>query len=126
MSEAISNDLDALWRGGFSIPELWGFTAPVDRPTSDAGAPHLMLWGILGIVEYQTSKGGGHRYLRSRLLSGDWIAIGRRTGAMPGELVVVPKFEEPKFGRKPSAIGDGTENYTDVRIVHARWTPGGE
>ena len=78
-----------------------------------------MLWGILGIVEYQVSEGAGHRYLRDRLWNGDWIAIGLQGAAEPdrSRLTVVPQIEDAKFGRKRSAVGDGVTNYADVRIV---------
>jgi hypothetical protein len=33
----------------------------------------------------------------------------------------VPKIKDAKFGRKVSAIGDGTLKYTGVRIVHAQF-----
>jgi hypothetical protein len=33
----------------------------------------------------------------------------------------VPKIKDAKFGRKVSAIGDGTVKYTGVRIVHAQF-----
>ncbi len=71
-----SVDLNQLWHNGYSIAELWGFTEPVSRggPTTDND--HLILWGILSIVEDQVSHGAGHRYLRDRLWDRDWIAIG--------------------------------------------------
>jgi hypothetical protein len=86
------------------------------------GCPWGLLWGILSIVEYQVSKGAGHRYLRERLWAGDWIAIGNLEpkGSQP-ELCRVPKIKDAKFGRKVSAIGDGTLKYTGVRIVHAQF-----
>jgi len=108
--------LGVLWAGGYSIAELWGHSAPVTRNTSSVEAAHGLLWGILSIVEYQVSKGAGHRYLRERLWAGDWIA----KGSQP-ELCRVPKIKDAKFGRKVSAIGDGTVKYTGVRIVHAQF-----
>jgi hypothetical protein len=33
----------------------------------------------------------------------------------------VPKIKDAKFGRKVSAIGDGTLKYTGVRIVHVQF-----
>ena len=104
------NRLGVLWAGGYSIAELWGHSEPVTRNTSSVEAAHGLLWGILSIVEYQVSKGAGHRYLRERLWAGDWIA----KGSQP-ELCRVPKIKDAKFGRKVSAIGDG------VRIVHAQF-----
>src|SRR4051794_11794860 len=56
------NRLDVLWAGGYSIAELWGHSEPVTRSTSLVEAAHGLLWGILSIVEYQVSKGAGHRY----------------------------------------------------------------
>ncbi|MGZ3288627.1 MAG: hypothetical protein ACXU85_12585, partial [Xanthobacteraceae bacterium] len=56
--------LSVLWAGGYSIAELWGYSEPVTRHTSAVEADHGLLWGILSIVEYQVSKGAGHRYLR--------------------------------------------------------------
>jgi hypothetical protein len=114
--------LNALWAGGYSIAELWGNSQPVTRDTSLVEAAHGLLWGILSIVEYQVSKGAGHRYLRERLWAGDWIAIGslEPKGSEP-ELCRVPKIKDAKFGRKVSAIGDGTLKYTGVRIVHAQF-----
>ena len=119
------DDLNALWSAGYSIPELWGMSAPVQRATSDIAMPHALLWGILGIVEYQVSQGAGHRYLRDRLLNGDWLAIGRASGDETNRLVQVPKFDNPKFGRKPSAIGDDITRYLDVRIIHAQFEMAG-
>jgi hypothetical protein len=114
MIEAV--DLNQLWENGYSIAELWGFTEPVSRggPTTDND--HLILWGILSIVEDQVSHGAGHRYLRDRLWDRDWIAI----GFLDQRLEILPPIKDAKFGRKPSAIGDGVTNYIDVRIVHAR------
>jgi hypothetical protein len=114
--------LGVLWAGGYSIAELWGHSEPVTRNTSSVEAAHGLLWGILSIVEYQVSKGAGHRYLRERLWAGDWIAIGNLEpkGSQP-ELCRVPKIKDAKFGRKVSAIGDGTLKYTGVRIVHAQF-----
>ena len=86
-----------------------------------------MLWGILGIVEYQVDKGAGHRYLRERLWTGDWVAIGVAEPKAPDwKLVRVPAIKDAKFGRKESAIGDGVTNYTDVHIVHSRLLDGFE
>ena len=115
MIEAVG-DLKQLWENGYSIAELWGFTEPVSRggPAADNG--HLILWGILSIVEDQVSHGAGHRYLRDRLWDRDWIAI----GYLDQRLAILPPIKDAKFGRKPSAIGDGVTNYIDVRIVHGR------
>jgi hypothetical protein len=109
-------DLNYLWSNGYSIAELWGFTAPVSRGGPTANNDHLILWGILSIVEDQVSHGAGHQYLRDRLWARDWIAI----GYLRQKLAMVPPIKEAKFGRKPSAIGDGVTNYLDVRIAHAR------
>jgi hypothetical protein len=113
MIEAV--DLSQLWENGYSIAELWGFTEPVSRggPTTDND--HLILWGILSIVEDQVSHGAGHRYLRDRLWDRDWVAI----GFLDQRLAILPPIKDAKFGRKPSAIGDGVTNYMGVRIVHA-------
>ena len=114
--------LGPIWQAGYSIPELWGFTPPVGRATSNVGGDHRLLWGILGIVEYQVDRGAGHRYLRDRLWAGDWAAIGfaeRPTRAV--RLEFVPRIENAKFGRKPSAVGNEILKYTEVRIVHARF-----
>jgi hypothetical protein len=119
MNEAV-DQLEAVWGHGFSVAELWGMSSPVSHPGSDVDQ-HLMLWGILGIVEYQVSEGAGHRYLRDRLWHGDWIAIGfKEPRADRSRLTVVPRIEDAKFGRKRSAVGDGATNYVDVRIVHAQ------
>ena len=100
--------LSVLWAGGYSIAELWGYSEPVTRSTSAVEAAHGLLWGILSIVEYQVSKGAGHRYLRERLWAGDWIAIGNLEPKVPeSALCRVPKIKDAKFGRKVSAIGDG-------------------
>ena len=105
--------LSVLWAGGYSIVELWGYSEPVTRSTSGVEAAHGLLWGILSIVEYQVSKG---------LCAGDWIAIGNLEPKMPESgLCRVPKIKDAKFGRKVSAIGDGTVRYTGVRIVHAQF-----
>ena len=86
--------LSLLWAEGYSIAELWGRGEPVTRGTSRVDAAHLLLWGILSIVEYQVSKGAGHRYLRERLWAGDWIAIGNLEPKAPGSpLCCVPRFE---------------------------------
>jgi hypothetical protein len=53
--------------------------------------------------------------LRDRLWHGDWIAV----GVLNGETTIVPRIENAKFGRKPSAMGDGVVNYSDVRILHS-------
>jgi len=113
-------DLVEIWRNGYSIAELWGFSKPVSRgPTPDN--THLILWGILGIVEYQVDRNAGHAYLRDRLRNGDWIAMGFLEPKNPkSRLEIIPPIKDAKFGRKQSAIGDGVRNYVDVRIVHAR------
>lgn len=114
MIEAVG--LNQLWENGYSIAELWGFTEPVSRGGPTTYSDHLILWGILSIVEDQVSHGAGHRYLRDRLWDRDWIAI----GFLDQRLAILPPIKDAKFGRKPSAIGDGVTNYIDVRIVHAR------
>lgn len=117
----INDDLTEIWSKGYSIAELWGASKPVSRETSGTNEQHLILWGILSIVEYQVDKGAGHKYLRNRLLSGDWLAVGMREPKTPeGKLEILPPIEQAKFGRKSSAIGDGVVNYVDVRIVHAK------
>jgi hypothetical protein len=120
MAQDNLNPLMAAWESGFSIAELWGFKGPIARRTDQIKAEHAMIWGILGIVEYQVSKGAGHRYLRERLWKGDWVAIGvLGNGTESWEFVRVPQFENAKFGRKRSAIGDDSIQYTNVRILHA-------
>jgi len=49
--------------------------------------------------------------MRDRLWNRDWIAI----GFLNQRLVVLPSLENAKFGRKPSAVGDCTTSYIDVR-----------
>jgi hypothetical protein len=110
-----SNLNDLMWTNGYTIAELWGNSAPVARGGPPRNNEHLMMWGILAIIDDQVSEGAGHRYLRERLWQGDWIAVGR----LNGQLTRLPPIEHAKFGRKPSAIGDGTINYSDVRIVHS-------
>jgi hypothetical protein len=119
----VPGDLNTLWNAGYSVSELWGMSKPAQRATSVIKMPHTLLWGILGIVEYQVDKGAGQRYLRDRLLSGDWLAIGYASNDEAKSLVLVPKFEDPQFGRKPSAIGDDTIQYLDVRVVHSQFEP---
>jgi len=114
MSETVRN-LSDLWKLGHSIGELWGKSEPVSRGPSLEDS-HLIMWGILGIVDDQVSKGAGHQYLRDRLWYQDWIAI----GFLDKQIAIVPPIRDAKFGRKPSAVGDGVVNYVDVRIVHAR------
>ena len=109
-----------VWGHGFSVAELWGMSKPVAHPAKEVDQ-HLMLWGILSIVEYQVSQGAGHRYLRDRLWNGDWIAIGfREPRAEDSRLTVLPQIKEAKFGRRKSEVGDGVINYADVRIVHSQ------
>jgi hypothetical protein len=105
-----------VWENGYSIGELWGKSDPVSRGGPSLEKSHLIMWGILSIVDDQVSEGAGHQYLRDRLTQRDWIAI----GFLKGKIAVVPPIKDAKFGRKPSAIGDGVVNYVDVRIVHAR------
>jgi hypothetical protein len=113
------NLMSALWDCGYTVAELWGFTAPVSRGTSVISEPHGLLWGILGIVEYQVNKGAGHRYLQQRIVSGDWIGIGfSEAAADEQQLVIVPRIKDAKFGRRKSAVGDGVTNYVNVRFVH--------
>jgi hypothetical protein len=113
--------ISALWDCGYTVAELWGFTAPVSRGTSVISEPHALLWGILAIVEQQVDKGAGHRYLQQRIGSGDWIGIGFSEVAADEErLVIVPQIKDAKFGRKKSAVGDGVTNYVNVRFVHRK------
>jgi hypothetical protein len=111
----------ALWDCGYTVAELWGFTAPVSRGTSLISEPHGLLWGILAIVEQQVDKGAGHRYLQQRISSGDWIGIGfSEAAAAEKQLVILPQIKDAKFGRRKSAVGDGVTNYVNVRFVHQR------
>ena len=118
----MSEDLmAALWDCGYTVAELWGFTAPVSRGTSVIAEPHGLLWGILAIVEQQVDKGAGHKYLRQRISSGDWIGIGYSEEAADDKrLVIVPQIKDAKFGRRKSAVGDGVTNYVNVRFVHQK------
>ncbi|MEH2483505.1 hypothetical protein V1282_006862 [Nitrobacteraceae bacterium AZCC 2146] len=109
-------DLNAIWASGYSVSELWGRTEPVSRGGPAATNSYLIMWGILSIVDDQVSHGAGHQYLRERLWNGDWIAV----GYLDQRLMVLPPIKDAKFGRKPSAIGDGIINFTDVRIIHAQ------
>ena len=112
--------LQKAWEQGFNIAELWGISKPVLRSGAVEENNHLMLWGILSIVEYQVSQGAGHRYLRDRLWNGDWVGIGYLEPKIEGSaLMIVPPIEDAKFGRKLSKVGNGAVNYTDVRIVHS-------
>lgn len=122
MTEPMSSELlQNLWGCGYSVAELWGFTAPVKRGTSEIAEPHCLLWGILGIVEYQVDKGAGTRYLQARIASGDWIGIGyRQSEPAEMQLTLVPKIQNAKFGRKNSAVGDDEAVFTDVRFVHQK------
>jgi hypothetical protein len=116
------HDLEALWRAGYSIAELWGHSKAVERATSDVREPHPILWGILGIAEYQIDVGAGHRYLRERLCAGDWIAIGYaapKTDA--SRLTIVPRIAAAKFGKKLSAIGKDGIEFVDLRVIHAHY-----
>ena len=123
ISEAADRPEDSLeraWAHGYSVAELWGMSKPVAHLGSQPDK-HLMLWGILSIVEYQVSQGAGHRYLRDRLWNGDWVAIGfREPREADAALTIVPPIKDAKFGRKRSAVGDGVTNYADVRIIHAQ------
>jgi hypothetical protein len=112
--------LSSLWLEGYSIAELWGHSFPVQRGTSVVEGPHCLLWGILGIVEYQVDNGAGHKYLRDRLFTGDWIAVAcLESESEDAQLCVVPPIKDAKFGRRKSAIGDGITNYVNARIVHS-------
>lgn len=117
-----SRQLKEIWDGGYSIAELWGFTRPVTRATSAVSEPHGLLWGILAIVDYQVDTGAGHTYLRERIARGDWIGIGFvASEAASPQLAILPQIENAKFGRKQSAVGDGTTTFTDVRFVHHKF-----
>ena len=121
MTEPISTELlKNLWGCGYSVAELWGLSSPAKRGTSEIDAPHCLLWGILGIVEYQVDKGAGTRYLQARIASGDWIGIGYRESDDDKRLMIVPKIQNAKFGRKNSAVGDDEAIFIDVRFVHQR------
>lgn len=116
----MSGKLEEIWQLGYSISELWGASKPVSRGTSSTESKHVILWGILSIVEYQVDRGAGHKYLRDRLMSGDWVAIGYHDDkAQPKELVQLPRIDSAKFGKRRSAIGDGLNNFFDVRIVNS-------
>lgn len=120
MSEKIT-DLSEIWAKGYSIAELWGFTKPVSRGETAGSNNHLILWGILSIVEYQVDRGAGHMYLRDRLWNGDWTAVGfLEPKTSDSRLEILPPIQNAKFGRKLSAIGDGVTNYIDVRVVHSQ------
>ena len=104
-----------LWEKGYTIGELWGNSAPVSRGGPQLETCHLIMWGILSIVDDQVREGAGHNYLRERLWHQDWIAV----GSLCGDLTIVPPIKDAKFGRKPSAIGDGIVHYLYVRILHS-------
>ena len=115
------HDNKSLWAAGYSIAELWGNGKPVTRGTSAVDGPHLLLWGILSIVEYQVNVGAGHKYLRERLRSGEWIAFGMKEPASDAsEIVRIPPISEAQFGRKQSAVGDGVTTYVNVRIISSK------
>lgn len=115
----MSKELEEAWNLGYSISELWGASKPVSRGTSSVESKHPILWGILSIVEYQVDHGAGHKHLRDRLMAGDWVAIGYHDDeAQPKELVKLPRIDSAKFGKRRSAIGDGLNNFFDVRIVN--------
>jgi hypothetical protein len=117
----LRENLKLAWQQGYSVTELWGMSKPVSRGGEPPDNSHLILWGILGIVDYQVDKGAGHKYLRDRLRIGDWTAIGMlEPRTEQSELVVVPPIKDAKFGRKASAVGDGVTNYVNVRILHSR------
>jgi hypothetical protein len=109
-------ELRQVWQNGYSISELWGNGEPISRGDQALETEHLLLWGILSIVEDQVGPSAGHRYLRDRLWNRNWIAL----GFLNQSLSIVPPIKDAKFGRKPSAIGDGTTNYVNARIVHAQ------
>jgi hypothetical protein len=112
-------ELEEAWKLGYSISELWGVSKPVSRGTSSAKSQHPILWGILSIVEYQVDRGAGHKHLRDRLMAGDWVAIGYPDNeAQPRKLVQLPRIESAKFGKHRSAIGDGLNNFVDVRVLN--------
>ena len=116
-----SDDLNDVWANGYSIAELWGLTKPVSHSESASDHTHLLLWGILSIVEYQVDRGAGHNYLRDRLWNRDWIAVGfLEPKTADSRLEIMPPIKDAKFGRKFSAMGDGITNYTDIRIVHSQ------
>jgi hypothetical protein len=107
---------DRLWAQGYSIGELWGRTEPVSRGGPSLEKTHLIMWGILSIVDDQVRTGAGHEYLRDRLWQKDWVAVGK----LDGRMTIIPPTRDAKFGRKPSAIGHGDIVYADVRVVHSR------
>jgi hypothetical protein len=107
-------DPETLWQNGYSMAELWGNSDPVSRGGPALSNTHLIMWGILSIVNDQVGPGAGHVYLRERLWKRDWIAI----GMLDGQMMIVPPIEDAKFGRKPSAIGDDVTKYTKVRVIH--------
>ncbi|AXK79066.1 hypothetical protein DW352_00135 [Pseudolabrys taiwanensis] len=116
----VGDDLRRVWAHGYSIAELWGMSEPVTRGRSAVDQPHIIMWGILGIVEYQVDKGAGHQYLRERLSKSDWIAIGYpEPKTATSRLAIVPRIQNAKFGRKNSAIGDGAYNFVEARILHS-------
>ena len=115
-----NDDLQDAWELGYSIAELWGASKPVSRGTSAVDSQYPILWGILSIAEYQIDRGAGHNYLRQRLITGDWIAIGYPDDeTQPRTLVRLPRIDDAKFGKKRSAIGDGETNFVDVRVINS-------
>jgi hypothetical protein len=115
------DDLSDVWANGYSVAELWGFSKPVSRGGPALDHSHLILWGILSIVEYQVDRGAGHNYLRERLWNRDWIAVGfLEPKTADSRLEIMPPIKDAKFGRKFSAAGDGITNYIDIRIVHSQ------
>ena len=117
----IDERLNGIWAKGYSIAELWGFTKPVSRGEPATTNEHLILWGILSIVEYQVDRGAGHKYLRARLYNGDWTAIGFLQPKIDASrLTILPQIKDAQFGRRLSAVGDGQTNYIDVRITHSQ------
>ena len=119
-ADELSSDLNVIWGNGYSVAELWGFTKPVSRGSPTLENTHLIVWGILSIVEYQVNRGAGHKYLRDRLWKGDWKAVGYLTPKTPNsQLEILPPIKDAQFGRKSSALGNDITRWIDVRIVHS-------
>jgi hypothetical protein len=61
----ITKDPRNLWENGYTIGELWKKSAPVSRGGPQLETSHLIMWGILSIVDDQVGEGAGHKYCES-------------------------------------------------------------
>lgn len=112
-----------LWRGGYALAELWGEPgATSERVTSEIEAALVPHNAILALIDRDAMGVVGSAFLRDRLVTGDWIAIGYEAPrTLKSRLTILPSciFDGSEFGAD-SIYANGL-TFVGIRIVHTKF-----